>query len=312
MENLYFSFTVVFPLICLLGLGYTMALLKMHKQDFFSQVNALCFEIFLPTLLFINIYQSDFNLARSLNLVAYAVASVLVLVTILVYVIPFFVKERKDCGVVIQGIFRSNIVLFGVPVANSLYGAEGVSTLSILIAFVIPLYNVFAVLILQVYSNQRPNIGGVVKLMGKNPLIIASLLGFIFAGFEIKLPNMIESTLHSLANIVTPLALIALGGTFRIREMQKYMKSLTVSVLGKLVFVPMLFLSLSLLFPFTPIEFAALMAVYISPTALASFTMAQNMGSNGELAGEIVVLTSIASIFSIFLWLTVLQFMNLI
>ncbi len=312
MANLYLSFSVVFPLVFLLSLGYTLAFFNLHSQNFFNQINALCFEIFLPVLLFVNIYDSNFDLARSISLISFAVATAIVFFLALLFIIPKFVKTKQDCSVVIQGMFRSNIVLFGIPVSQSLFGADGVRTTSILIAFVVPVFNVIAVFLLQLFSDKKPNILSILRAMSRNPLIIASFLGFTFAGLKIPLPSLVNSSLHSIAQMVTPLALIALGATFKFKEMPQYKLELILAVLGKLVIMPVIFMPIALYFGFLGPELMAIMAMLISPTALASFTMAQNMGANGELAGQIVVVTSVAAIITIFIWVTIMQFLHLV
>ncbi len=312
MQNIYISFSAVFPLMCLLSLGYFLALLKMYEEKFYKQINALCFKVFLPILIFINIYKANFDLSRSIFLILFSLVSVFIFFALLAFVIPRIISEKKDSGVLIQAGFRSNIVLFGLPVASTLYGAEGLQTISILVAFVIPLYNVLSVFILQIYSEKKVSISNVLIGVAKNPLIIASLLGFVFTGFAIDLPILVENTLSSIGAIVTPLSLIALGATFKIKEISKFRKSLYIGIVAKLICMPLFVLPLGVYFGLRPVEIVALMAVLVSPTAVASYTMAQNMGANDELAGQLVVFTSILSIFSIFAWISVLQILGIL
>ncbi len=312
MQTLYLSFSVVFPLMCLMALGYSISLLKMHSHDFFNQVSALSFEIFLPALLFINIYRTDFDYTRSLSLVAFAITTILVFFALLLFVVPKLVPKAKNCSAIIQGSFRANLAVFGISIVSSLYGSEALADLSILIAFIIPLFNVISIVALQFYSEKKSNLLSNVKTMCKNPLILASLLGFVCSGFNIHLPMVIEKTISDLASVVTPLALLALGGTFKFREIKQYTKELSIAVVAKLLLLPALFIPLAVLLGFEKIEILALLAMYASPTAVSSHPMAQSMGANADLAGEIVVLTSVFSIFSIFFLVALLQHMNLI
>ena len=45
-----------------------------------------------------------------------------------------------------------------------------------------------------------------------------------------------------------------------------------------------------------------LIALFASPTAVSSFTMAQQMDGDSQLAGQLVVFGSLFSILTIFLW----------
>ncbi len=312
MDTLYLSFSVVFPLLCMMSLGYTITALKMFDLPFLKKVNSFSFEVLLPILIFINIYQSNFNLSASLSLILFSLACVGAIFLLLLLFVPKNALDRRDSGVIIQGIFRSNYVLFGIPIADSLYGTTGVQLVVLLVAFVIPLYNVFAVLVLQGYSGKKTTLKESLITMAKNPLILSSAIGFIFIALRIKLPEIMVSTLVDISQIVTPLALIALGGSFTVTGIKKYKHDLFISVMGKLIIIPLVFIPISILFDYRGIELMALMAMFVSPTAIASYTMAQNMGANDELAGQIVVLTSILSIVSIFIWVSLLQSMQLI
>lgn len=226
--------------------------------------------------------------------------------------VSIFIKNKYHCGVIVQGIFRSNFILFGVPIATSLYGQEQAGTIAILLAFVIPLFNLLSIIALQVFSNQKTNVQSLFIDILKNPLIVASIIAFFFIFTMIKLPTLIESTMLDIAHVATPLALIALGGSFQFRGIGKYKKYLCIAILSKLVIVPVIFIPLSIFFGFRGMELTALMAMFASPTAVSTFTMAQSVKANDELAGQIVVMSSILSIITIFAWITILKHANLI
>jgi predicted permease len=66
-------------------------------------------------------------------------------------------------------------------------------------------------------------------------------------------------------------------------------------------------ISIALLLGYRNNAIVALLGAAASPSAVASFTMSKAMGSDGDLAGEIVVTTSIVSMITIFLWVLVLK-----
>ena len=57
---------------------------------------------------------------------------------------------------------------------------------------------------------------------------------------------------------------------------------------------------------------AALLAVFASPTAVASTPMAQTLGGNVKLAGEIVALTTAFSVITVFLFIAALSNLGLL
>lgn len=312
MSTFYLAFSVVFPLSCMMALGYFLRAAGLFTDAFLTQLNTLSFKVFLPMVLFINIYSSDFYALLSPKLILFAVGSVVAVFLILMVVVPLLVKENRDRSVVIQGIFRSNFILFGMPITISLYGAENTGTTAIVFAFVIPLFNLLSIVALETFSGKKSGPAKICKEVVKNPLIVAAMIALVFALTRIKLPMLIESTVSDIAKVATPLALMILGGSFRFGNLGKYKKQLAMSVVGRLIVVPGVVLPLSIRLGFRGMELAALTAMLASPTAVSSFAMAQNAGANHELAGQIVVVDSILSVVSIFGWITVLKYANLI
>ena len=312
MNSIVLSASVVFPLFVMMLLGYTLKLIGIFNDSFLKQLNALCFKVFLPTLLFINIYTSDFSGSISPQLIMFAIGCVIATFTILMIVIPLIESENTNRGVMVQGIFRSNYILFGMPIAIALYGSDNTRTTVILIAFVVPLFNLLSVIALGVFSNNKQTKTQIFKQVLKNPLIISSILGFCFIVTGIQMPMLFEETILDIAGVATPLALIVLGGSFNFRSVGKYKKLLSICVISKLIFIPLFFIPISVFFGFRGMELSALMAMFASPTAVSTYTMAQNAKSNDELASQIVVFNSIISIVTIFICIATLKYLKLI
>lgn len=312
MSNLYLAFSVVFPLFCMMALGYFLSAVKVFNGPFLKQLNSICFKVFLPIVLFMNIYQSDFKALFSPKLIIFAVVSLCIIYAVLMLVVPRLVKDNRDRGVVVQGIFRSNYILFGLPVTTSLAGAQGASVTSILFPFVVPLFNMLSIIALETWSDKKTNASSVVKEVVKNPLIIASVIAFLFVITGIKLPALVESTVSDISKVATPLALIALGGSFSFKSLGNSPKILTFSVLCRLIIVPLFGIAASVLLGFRGVQLVSLMCMFSSPTAVSSYTMAQSAGANDELAAQIVVVNSAFSILTVFTWITVLKSLALI
>ncbi len=312
MANLQLAFTVVFPLFCMMALGYFLRTIRLLDEGTLEKLNRLCFQVFLPLLLFVNVYQSNFRQAFSVKLIVFALAVVVLCFLCLWLVVPRFQKDPGRCAVMIQGIFRSNFILFGIPVTLALFGPGKASITAVLIAFVIPLYNALSVVVLARFSHKAVRPAQLWAGILKNPLILASALAFLFVLTGLRLPQLIETTLAEIAGVATPLALIVLGGGFRFAGARKNASALALCTAGKLVTVPLAGLTLGVLLGFRGAELAALFAMLASPTAVSSFTMAQSAGADHALAGEIVVMTSLFSILTIFLGLSALLALGLI
>lgn len=200
----------------------------------------------------------------------------------------------------IQGMFRSNYVIMGIPVATALLGADQLGTVSILIAVIVPLFNMLAVVVLEVFRGQKPKPLHILGQIAKNPLVIGSVLGILTLVAGIRLPHILEQTIQSVSAIASPLQLFLLGAFFQFSGLKTYRRELVTVSIAKLIVSPGLFLGLGALLGFRGVAFVSLIGIFASPTAVNSFTMAQQMGGDAELAGDIVVTTSAASILTMF------------
>lgn len=303
MENLMISANAVLPMCLVMALGYGTRRLGWLRREEISIINKIAFRIFLPCLLYYNIYCSDLSGSFDPLLMAYAVGGVLLTFGLALGYTLLTEKLPERRGVLIQGMFRSNYVIMGIPVATALLGADQLGTVSILIAVIVPLFNMLAVVVLEVFRGQKPKPLHILGQIAKNPLVIGSVLGILTLVAGIRLPHILEQTIQSVSAIASPLQLFLLGAFFQFSGLKTYRRELVTVSIAKLIVSPGLFLGLGALLGFRGVAFVSLIGIFASPTAVNSFTMAQQMGGDAELAGDIVVTTSAASILTLFLWI---------
>ena len=301
MDSLILSLEIVLPLFLLMALGYVIKLTGMMNETSVKQVNKVIFKIFLPLLVFCNIYNTEITESFNSQLLLYAVSGVLIQFVLSLCLAVLLEKDNSRRGVMLQGMFRSNFVLFGIPISTALFGDTAAGLASILIAVIIPLYNVLAVISLELFNGKRPNIGKILFGIVTNPLIIGSVLGILFVVFQIPIPTPIYDTMEDLSSISTPLAFVILGASFSFGDVGRYVKELVITLSAKLVVFPARFLGIALLLGFRDAPLAVLLTVFGAPIAVSSFTMAQQMGGDDKLAGQLVVFGSILSIGTMFL-----------
>jgi len=312
MQYLILSFEVIFPIFFMLALGYLIKKFKLITESGFNMLNRATFYIFIPSLLFINIYKSD--LASSFNgrLIAYAIVSLFIMFIILYFIIPRIIKDKWDQPVVMQGIYRSNFVIYGMCIVQSIYPNEDMGMVAVLSAFIVPLYSVVTVLLFEMYSDKKSNKKDLIFNVLKSPMVFSGILGMFFLITRLGIPELLLSQIESVSKLATPIALLCLGGTFRIQTLKLHKKPLIIACAGKLIIAPAVFILIAILMGIRGMELATLMAMFASPVASSSFPMAQELGGNGELAGQIVVMTSLLSIITVFGWVLILTFSGLI
>ena len=297
------SANAVLPMCLIMALGYGTRRLGWIRREEISAINKIAFRIFLPCLLYYNVYCSDLSGSFDPLLMAYAVGGVLLTFGLSLGYTLLTEKLPERRGVMIQGMFRSNYVIMGIPVAAALLGAGQLGTVSILIAVVVPLFNMLSVVVLEVFHGQKPKPLHILGQIAKNPLVIGSVLGILTLAAGIRLPHILEQTIQNISAIASPLQLFLLGAFFQFSGLKTYRRELVTVSAAKLIVAPGLFLGLGALLGFRGVAFVSLIGVFASPTAVNSFTMAQQMGGDAELAGDIVVTTSAVSILTMFLWI---------
>ena len=312
MENLIIAFNVVLPLMLCIMLGYFLNRIGMIGEALRKGMNSLCFKVFLPFYLFQSIYTTDVSASFNGTLMIFCCVAMTAWFALLMYLIPKVEKENPRRGVLIQAMFRSNFALFGLPMAESLCGAERMGPTSLLIGICVPLVNILAVITLESFRGGKPSIRKMLLGIAKNPLIIASVLGVVFNLLDIPLPSAVQKTITDLGRVATPLSLVALGASFTFASVAGYRMQRALGVSGKLVICPLIMVTLGVLLGLRAEMLVPVLIFFGAPTAVSSFPMAQQMDGDGELAASLVVFTSALSILTIFLWVFVLKTIGLI
>ncbi len=311
MENLIFSLNVVLPIFSLMCIGAFLRKLKVMDKDFLEKANDFAFKVLLPILLFNNIYKSQISDVINLKLIIFAVLINIGIVGILFIIVPRLCKENKNRSIIIQGMYRSNFVLFGVPLSKNIFGASNLGTVTTLTAIIIPLYNFLAVFILDWFTDDKSDYKKTFVSLIKNPLIIGSLLGIVFSVLNINLPQFAEKTISDIAGTATPIALIVLGGDIEIKSIGKNFKLISLLTIGKLLILPAIVIVLALMFGFKGVELGALFSMVTPSISVSSYTMSLQYDCNSELAGQLVFITTLFSPLTIFLFIFVLKTVGL-
>ena len=310
MESLQIAVEIMLPLFLLMIIGYVVRLTGLLNESSAFQVNRVIFTVFLPALVFENIYTTNVDTLWyqfDSRMLIYALAGVGLQFLIALCISFLSEKENSRRGVMIQGMFYGNFVLFGIPVCRALFGEEAAGPASLLVAVILPLYYVLAVIALELFRGGRPSFFRMITGIFTNPLILASIAGILCLIFRIRLPGVLSVTISSLASIAAPLAFVILGAAFSFRKVGDSIKSLCLTLGVKLLFFPVFFLALAVLLSFRGASLAVLLAVFASPVAVSAFTMAQQMDGDEALAGQLVLFSSLLSIGTLFLFIFLLR-----
>lgn len=317
MQSLIFALEAVLPIILMVVLGYFIKRIGLVKQEHAKILNKLVFRVFLPVMLFLNVYNIQTVSGIKYGYVLYAVVATVVIFFISIPLIMAVTLKNERRGAILQSTFRSNYALIGIPLAESLFGAEGSAVATLLSAAIIPTFNILAVISLSIFNrnSQKVSFKKVLLDVLKNPLIISIFLGiialcvralFVKYGIAFRLTDVepVYKVLKYLSSVATPLALLVLGIQFELSAVSELKREIIFGVLMRTVAVPLLGLGIAYIFfkdYFTGAHFATFVAVFATPVAVSSVPMAQEMDSDVALAGQLVIWTTVSSALTVFL-----------
>ena len=307
LQALSIAFHAIVPLFLIIAVGYTVKRLGWIGPEEVRRFNKVCFYTFMPVMLFYNIYTSDFSHAVRLPYALFVVGMALAMILLAFLITLAAEKTPERRGVMIQAAFRSNFVLLGLPIAEELLPGANFGITALMIAIVVPIYNMMSVVVLEYFRGGKPKLGEVLLAVVKNPLILGSVAGLLVRALHITLPEVLVSFAGKMNSAATPLILLLLGASFETREIARYKKELLVCVGLRLVVFPGAILTLAAALGLRDIEFVTVLAMTAAPTAVNSFNMAQQLGGDSQLAGSAVVVSTAASFFTLFVWITLFK-----
>lgn len=290
---------IVLPVFLVIALGYTIRRLGLVNGDFFLQVNRVVYYVCLPLLLVYKIAGADFSSSFNFRLVIAASAAVACCFGIAYLYGKWRTFPAPVHGAFCQGSFRGNLAYIGLAIIFNAYGDSGLSRAGILLGFLVPVLNFFAILALILpQQQQRISYREIGKQIITNPLIMASLAGILWSFFQLPMPVILDRTLNIATGMTLPLALLSIGGGFSLAKLQGDIWKATLATAIKLIVLPLVTALFMLLLNISGLDFAIGLLMAGAPTAVTTYIMACQMGADGELAGTIVMLATVCSLVS--------------
>lgn len=318
------AFNAVAPVVALILLGCFLRQKGILSPRFLKEGNWLVFHLCLPALMFINVYDIDGFSSINWSIVLYCAAMITLFFILGLFTAIAVTKEPRRRGVIWQCTFRSNFAIIGVSMASALGGSDAVAASAVICSFAIPLFNIFGVIALSTFSHPasgESSLSGILRKLSSNPMLIGislgliclgirELQGFLFGDVVFSMRRhmtFLYTILTYLKTLTTPLALIVLGGQFEFTAVKALWKEILTGTFWRTILAPLLGIGCAIwlqhigLIRCGPSEFPALIALFGSPVAVSSAIMAGSMGSDEQLATQLVVWTSIISVATIFL-----------
>lgn len=307
MEDLIFSLNATLPVFLLMVAGGVLGRLGFLPAAFCKAADRLTFTVTLPVMLFLDMAGLDIRRDFEPKFVLFCAGATLAGILATWALARALMRDKAIVGEFVQAAYRSSAAILGVAFIQNIYGSSGMAPLMILGS--VPLFNIFAVLILMIESpqHQAPRPARVLRGVLTNPILLGIVAGTVFSLLPVQMPAIAEKTLTSLSSLTTPLALLSIGAGFKgasaIRRAGPTLAAAFIKTVGlSLVFIPC-----AVALGFRQQELVALLIMLGSPTTPSAYVMARNMGHEGVLTASAVALTTLLSALTLTGWIFVLR-----
>ncbi len=307
LQNFIICVNAVIPSAIYLIIGIILKVTGVLKDEEVRKFTHVVFVTLYPFIMFDNLYGKNIaeNMDLRLGLYAFIFTAVQFMVSWLF--VCRIEKSNYERGAMIQALYRSNYVLMGFPIAVNLFGKGNITAVAIIMLIVVPFYNISAVILFENFRGGKVDPGMMLRRILTNPIIDGGIAAFIVMMLGINLPGPVENTITTLSDATAPIAMILLGAALNINGFSSDRWRIIICTVGKLIVFPIFGITGAVLLGIRDVQLIAVTLMTAAPDALASYAMASSMGGNGKLAGELVVVTTIASCFTIPVFLFILK-----
>ena len=313
-----YSVNTIVPIFLIVVLGWILKNKNVLDSSFFAGSDKFVFNIALPTMLFLDLVETENISSFNFKLVAFCIGGVLSLFAVLCILVPVCCRDNAKRGAAIQGIYRSNFAILGTSVVMNMFGESASSAIASVLPVTVITFNVLAVIALSVFAPKNKKLSTIDLLktiilnIVKNPLIIALVIGILFLLTGFKLPVSLGGSLEYISDSTLALALMSLGANIEPKHIKESFVAAIVSSISKTVIVPLAMVTVAALVGFRGIELGIILILFSSPTAVSSYIMAKNMGSDHNLASQILLYTTVLSVITMFIGIFIVKSLGLI
>lgn len=319
MSNLIYSLNATMPIFLVIVAGYLLRRMGMLDEAFIKVANKLCFNVTLPCMLLLNMMDCDIKKTFDGRYVLYCALVTLVCISLIWILAKIFLRDKRIVGEFVQGSYRGSAAILGIALVENISGNADIAPLMMLGS--VPIYNVFAVIVLTLEKTEQERTEGVsfdknknirkaLISISRNPIILSILGGMALSLMDFHFPIIAYKTIDSIGSLTTPMALIVIGAGFEGRKAIKKIAPTIMATMIKLVIQPAVFLPVAIGMGFDADKLVAALIMLGAPTTATSYIMSRNMGHEGVLSSSIVVLTTLLSAFTITAWVFILRTMG--
>ena len=276
---------IILPLALLLLAGYGSTASGLLARADWESAERISFRVLIPALIFHAISHSDLSMKASGPFVA-ALILVVVAMGLATWALRLAFRPAalppQQLSTMIQAATRWNALIV-LPVAFDLFDSQGLATVAIAMAFLIPLIQVGNIVVVSLMHSTTFEPRRITGAILRNPLVIASVLGLAVNGAGLALPAAVDQSLLLLRRSALAVGILCIGAAFEWRRLLRPTWQVLWGVLLKNIAAPGLFFVLARLLGLGPVETICGMLVVSAPAATNGYIVTRQMGGDGPL-----------------------------
>ena len=303
---MFSTLAVVLPIFALIFAGWFARRIGALGPNSTTELNRFVIYLALPALLFdivahaqwVDIWRPGFVAAFGLG-------------AMMIFCLTIFIRRRRPrqlADAAIDGLNAgyANTGFIGFPLALVALGREAMAPT--LVATIITVCVLFAIAItlieLSVQSEKRPKplVIEVCAALVRNPLLVAPVLGALVPPAGLSVPGPVESFLKLLGGAASPCALVALGLFLATKRetVEQDLKAVALLVALKLAGQPLItWVLASAVFGLSPLLTHTAVLLAALPTGTGPFMLAEFYRREAGITSNVVLASTVASVFTI-------------
>jgi malonate transporter and related proteins len=302
MHSVFYS---VIPIFLIAFLGSIIRRKWLTSDEFWRGLEKLSFYILFPSMLFEYTSKVDFNNSEFTRLTLALIIANLIVAGMLIIYQARNNYDRVQFTSVFQGATRyNNYVFFALGAA--LFGDDGLRIIATISPYLLILTNITSVMSFTHYIpkngsklTKRKSLFLMMRSIGANPFVLASIAGVSFNYFQITLNTGIEKTIHNLSNSALAIGILIVGAGIKLKIKPEHFKQIACTSGVKLIIMPIVTFFILWVMKITGTSKSVGILFSCLPCASSSYILSRQLGGDPETMSSIITFTTIFSILSL-------------
>lgn len=290
----------IVPTFLLIVTGFILRRVLVKEETHWLGIELLVYYVLFPALLFRTLSRAKLAEVPLFGVGGALLIAVLLMAALCLALRPVLMKRMGVSGPSFTSIFQCSCrwqTYVALAVAGSLYGDIGLTLASVAMVAMIPILNIMAVWVLAHYAAPtRLSWPRILLTIAQNPFIWACVLGLAANLTGLALPTWVDEFIDALGRSSLALGLIVVGAGLQLKGLLRPEAPAILACALKLVLMPIMAVSLGLLFGLSGPNLAIVACCASVPTASSAYVLARQMGGNAPLVAEILTLQTVLAV----------------